>query len=293
MTIPYIGAKVYNDSRRAVFSIYHKRGFDEALRYLENVVKRQLIRPAYVGLKEELYFYNSNFDAFKLTVSADVGDHSDFSGVYRGKASRFDVTTNIDYKKLDDYSPFQKGVDYQIVLMNKEKNQVEDIFDINFPTCEDCGNRLFEVLLVSPHISIGTGDLIFGQSDATVIELCQYDPLYHSKNIVSDTFSGLIDYPTRFENLPDEDEFREVGYGNYRTYDEMIKGEYTNRVLDDVKYFRKAFGRNIVAAGSPEHFMIDKHNDSWETKLYWVNPIVSDYLENTIAENLEDVLQHK
>lgn len=287
-------AQTYNTFRRIVFSKYHKNGFDIALKCLENVVKNQIKFQAYVGLKAELYFYRDYIDEFKLTLSADVGDHSDFSGLYRGKVSRFDVTTNIDYKKLDDYSPFQGNpVDYQIVLMNKETKEVEDIFDINFPTCEECDSRLFEVLLVTPHISAGTGDRISGISDAIVVELCQYDPIFHSKNIVSNTFSGLFDYPTLFEDLPSENEFKEVEFGNYELYDQMLREKHTRRALRDVKYFRKVFDRNIVAAGSPKHFWLDKHNDYWGTQFYWINPIVKGHLGDLISENLDDVIQDK
>lgn len=123
--------------------------------------------------------------------------------------------------------------------MDKKTNQIEDIFDINFPTCEKCDSRLFEVLVVAPHIIIGTGNRTYGVSDATVVELCQYDQMFHSKNIASETFYGLIDYPTLFEDLPTQREFDEVGFMDYKTHSEMISGETTKYALGDVKLFRK------------------------------------------------------
>jgi hypothetical protein len=255
-------------------------------------VKKKLIRPAYLGLKEELYFYKGYGEDYKLTVSADAGDHSDFSGSFQGRTSRFDVTTNIEYKKLRDYEPFQgKGVDYLIALMDKNTNELQDIFDINFPFCKECRSRLFEVLFVAPHQKASDSTIQYGMSDVSVIQVCPYDPIMHSKTIISESYGGISDFSTFIEELPREDEFNELGYRSYKKYKKMIEEEPKRYGLENVKYFRKVFDRNIVAMGSPEYVMLDRHTDLWRTHLYWVNPIVSDHIDSILDDNLEGVYQ--
>lgn len=285
-------ASIYNNYRRILFSKVHKDGFHNASEYLESVVKKNLIRPAYLGLKEELYFYKGYGEDYKLTVSADVGDHSDFSGSFQGRTSRFDVTTNIEYKKLSDYEPFQgKGVDYLIVLMDKNTNELQDIFNINFPFCKECRNRLFEVLFVTPHQKTSDSTIQYGMSDVSVIQVCPNDPIIHSKTIISESYGGISDFSTFIEELPREDEFNELGYRSYKKYKKMIEEEPKRYGLENVKYFRKVFDRNIVAMGSPEHVMLDRHTDFWRTHLYWVNPIVSGHIDSILEDNLEEVYQ--
>ena len=285
-------ASLYNKHRRILFSKTHRDGFDKGQEYLESVLKGILSRPSYIGLREEFFFYKKYGEELDLTVAGDVGDHTDFAGKYNNESSRFDVTTNIEYKKLRDYERFQgKGINYYVALMNKDSDELVDIFDINFPICSECGNRMFEVLLVSPNRN-SRGELTYGLSDVTAILMCPYDPIFHSKNITYNIY-GMTDYTTFVEELPDENEFKEVGFRKYKTYKKMIKDEPKLNALQDVKFFRKEFERNLVATGSPEYIITNPSDGDgfWGTHFYWINPIVKGYFDEVLYDNLEGVYQ--
>ena len=122
-----MSASTYNEIRRIIFSTANnpKRGFALANEWLEKTYKNKLGSRGYAGLKAELYFYEKHRHEFKLTVAGDMGEHADFSGMYGTDATRFDVTTNLDFKKFHNYEPHMgDGLYYKIALLDKNNFEI-------------------------------------------------------------------------------------------------------------------------------------------------------------------------
>ena len=167
-------AEVYNQSRRILFSLFHKYGEKRALSYL-STLKTMMDFPAFVGLENELYFYMREGKSLKLNVALDCGYSSDFAGCIDNQPCRFDVTTNLDFKKLKHYEPFQKaGMRYYIALMDSKSNKLIDVVGLNFLPCPKCGGRLFDMLILSALEDIS--DISDMQK---IISICESDPYEH------------------------------------------------------------------------------------------------------------------
>jgi hypothetical protein len=101
-------ADVYNEKRRIVIAGFIKDPA-EARKWLERY--RSVLGPqGYAGLKAELDFFERFGNEFSLRPALDAGESVDFSGIIDGVMTSFDVTTNIDFKKLTKYEPLQSRV---------------------------------------------------------------------------------------------------------------------------------------------------------------------------------------
>ena len=135
----------YNRVRRILFSTAQNRskGFGLAYEWLEKSYRAKLGPRGHAGLLAELKFYERYRHEFKLTVAGDMGEHADFSGEYRGAASRFDVTTNVSFKKFETYEPFlSDGPEYKIVVVDPRSLDVSDVISLAFRRCACGGYRL-------------------------------------------------------------------------------------------------------------------------------------------------------
>jgi hypothetical protein len=181
-------AEQFNTIRRIIFSTFHKDGKNKAFEYLEGY-KGKLGATGYVGLRAELNFYIGYIKEFKLSVAADVGDHTDFSGFLGSETYRFDVTTNADYKKLKDYEPLQKSVDakYKIAIVN-QNGDLDELIDINFPFCSECEEgRLMDIgiLLGENHNSHGESQWT---NDQVLIGACGHCDYFNEQKRISTHF---------------------------------------------------------------------------------------------------------
>lgn len=100
-------AETYNKVKGIVFSIFARDGYEAALKSIEKN-RWQLDTRGYTGLKAEVSFFHRNMESLQLTPAWDYGIKCDFSGMFDGRMCRFDVTTNLDVKKLSDYESIQK-----------------------------------------------------------------------------------------------------------------------------------------------------------------------------------------
>jgi hypothetical protein len=238
----------FNRIRRIIFSTFHKgeEGQIKAFEYLEGY-KKTLDPRSYVGLKAELGFYKKYRKEFSLSVSADVGDHTDFSGQMAKEAFRFDVTTNADYKKLKDYEPLQRDIEakYKIAVVN-HSGDIEELIDINFPFCPECEEgRLIDtaVLLQENYNEKGESNWT---NDQALIGVCNHCYYIEEQNRISTPF--LFDYNTEINNAleshRDEIEYLEH-LGQEFVFDAgKIIQSHTNNVLP---YLHKQFDKSIMA----------------------------------------------
>lgn len=164
---------LYNNTRRIIFSTIHdpKKGFDAAFDYMERTYRTKLSHNSYTGLMAEIQFYKNYKDAYSLTVSADVGDHTDFSGNLDGKPTRFDVTTNTDFKDFEDYEPYMgSGIEYKIAHYDHSTFSLVDILDLRFEKCS-CGGYLFPFILMKTENTNRKNEPC-GSNDQVLIKIC-------------------------------------------------------------------------------------------------------------------------
>ena len=95
-------------SRHHIFSSYHKFKDRNPREIADNVLmsrfkKGDLDQSQVIGVDAELAFYHEFKDELNLVPALDCGDHTDFVGMWEGKLIRFDITTNLSYKKPEDY----------------------------------------------------------------------------------------------------------------------------------------------------------------------------------------------
>ena len=248
----------FNRIRRILFSTFHKgqQGQIDAFSYLEEY-RKELDNASYIGLKAELGFYQKYRKEFVLSVAADVGDHTDFSGTFGKEPFRFDVTTNVDYKKLKDYEPLQKDIDakYKIAIVN-HTGDLEELIDINFPFCPECGcGRLIDIAVLLPENYNDHGESRW-TNDQILIGACSECQYFEEYDRISTHF--LSDFQTEIYNAlearNDEIEYLEA-IGKEFVFDknEIIQA-HCNNVLP---YLHKQFDKSIMALCEKSRKMID------------------------------------
>jgi hypothetical protein len=238
----------FNRIRRILYSTFHKgeKGQAAAFEYLEGY-RKKLDPRSYVGLKAELGFYQKNRKEFSLTVAADVGDHTDFSGFMAKEPFRFDITTNADYKKLKDYEPLQKDIDakYKIVVVN-HSGDIEDLIDINFPFCPECEEgRLIDTAVLLPENYNDKGESKW-TNDQVLVGVCNYCQYFEEYNRISTHF--LFDFNTEINNALESERDRleyleSIGKKPIFDADKVII-EHSKRVLP---YLHRQFDKSIMA----------------------------------------------
>lgn len=262
----------FNRIRRILYSTFHKgeEGQESAFQYLE-YYKNKLKKEAYIGLKAELNFYKKHKKEFSLKVAADVGDHTDFAGILGEEHFSFDVTTNVNYKKLNDYEPLQREFDekYKIAIVNQD-GELKELIDINFPFCPECQEgRLIEAAIFLPENYNAQGDCLW-TNDQVLLGICNNCQYFEEYDRISTHF--LWDFATEIRNAYETYQYRMdklQSIDNKITLEqEKIILEHSRRVLP---YLNKKFGKPLMALGSPTYNVTDFRTcDGYHcTKIYW------------------------
>jgi hypothetical protein len=244
----------FNNVRRILFSTFHKGEKEQelAFQYLEGY-KNKLGLKAYTGLSAELGFYRRYRKEFALSVAADVGDHTDFSGQLAGNIFRFDVTTNADYKELIKYEPLQRGIDakYKIALVDIHGN-LEELIDINFPFCPECeqGRLIDTVVLLGENFN-DDGESRW-TNDQVLIGICNHCQYYDDIDRISMHF--LNDFATEIDNAwsaeKDSADMQESFHQKSPFDEHDIVRKHSEHAIP---YFQKQFDRSIMALGEKKY----------------------------------------
>lgn len=265
-------ATEYNRVKSIIFSILNKENALNAYKMLDNYWGK-LPTPAWHGLKAELNFYTKNKDKYILDPVFDFGIKCDFVGNIDGLSNcRIDITTNLDYKKLDDYDQIQKKDNrmYKIVVMDKDSGEIADIFDLNFPI-DNSGGRIFDVALFMPSSYGKDGDMRYDFYQK-IISLGSSSPEvdFELKSISTDWY--IEDFGYYASLLPDDDEACD--------YDKEIR----EHGIRGAKLLSKSTDSNIVACGQRYYQIIDPRDGDgeWVTKIYWKHPVITNYLNEII-----------
>lgn len=218
-----------------------------------------------------------------LDPTLDAGEHCDFKGNYKDQHARFDVTSSLVYKNLEDYSPFQKqGRPYFIVLVDPISKKVDRIIDINFPFCTKCGGRLVNVALIGGVLETEQGT---PTQSHRVIKVCSND-ISHNQII------GEYEY--FFPTIPDEVDYlhncheEEINTGqmSHNDFNLLIKELPNKHGIDNSLFFSKLTGDKIHACGHNK-FITDRDGDGdWLTEFYWMSEMVDSLLPNEFDEIL-------
>lgn len=269
-------ADLYNKVKAIVFSTLNKDGDLQAYKMLENYHTKLPVQSWY-GLKAELDFYTRYKDKYTLDPTFDYGIKCDFSGNIDGDNNcRIDITTNLDYKKLEHYDAIQRKDNrkYKIVVMDKVSGEIADVFDLNFPIDSSGEGRIFEVALFMPSSSGKDGlKYDFYQN---IIRLSSSDPAFDSslKDTCTDWY--MPDFEYMLSELPD---------------DVNVQKEILNYAVTNSKVLDKSTNSNIVACGQRYYDVFDPRtgDGEWITKLYWKHPVIENYLDDKIDVDLTEI----
>lgn len=268
-------AENYNKIKSIVFSILNRDGVSAAYKSLDKNFENLPLHSWY-GLKAELDFYQKNKNKFTLDPVFDYGIKCDFVGNFDGVNNcRLDITTNIDFKRLENYEAIQKRDDrkYKIVVMDKDTGEIADVFDLNFPVDKTGEGRIFEIALFMPSDS-EDGELKYDFYQKIVtIGSSQPDEDFRLKTISTDWY--LEDFGYYLSMMPDDEEI---------DYNDEIK----KHAIRGAKVLSKSENSNIVACGQRYYKVYNPMDGDgeWVTKIYWKHPVISNYLDDIIETDI-------
>jgi len=271
-------ANTYRNFRAKYFGIARKHDFRTAYYVLESDREKLNMDPRdYAGLLSELIFLETHYDDFDLDPTLDCGSHADFRGSFKNNNARFDVTSNLDYKDLEDYEPMQKeGRPYYIALVDPERKEIDRIIDINFPFCEICGGRLINTVIVE---NINYTRQRTPTQTERIVKVCSND-LTH--NIDCDSFEYFV--PT----IDEEEQYLLENYHNDPKYLQNQLDQLPQKYgIDHSLFFSKKIGEKIHACAHDVFRITDKDGGGYtETELFWTTDLVDRIYPQEFGERL-------
>ena len=108
-------ANIWNKARHHAFAHYEKYGDpDQTINYI--ISKYRLEPRLQAGIKAEILAYHEFKSSFQLEPLLDAGVKADLTGIKDGRMTNFDVTSNIAYKDISDYSNViaKRGKPYEV-----------------------------------------------------------------------------------------------------------------------------------------------------------------------------------
>ena len=263
--------ETYNKIRKILFCTANNpaQGFSVAYEWMENTYRKQLDAKSYYGLMAELRFYERYGKEFYLTVAGDMGEHADFAGMFGSRPARFDVTTNIDFKKFCDYEPFiGTGQSYKIALLDQGNFEVIDVFDLAFPRCNHCGGHLFPaIVLLNQNYNHHSESQ--WTNDQLLIDVCAECEEYIERHRYA--HSGLFS-PQEYDDAlvsPDDEDVAEESPEQY--------------VVSVYKYFRRQYSDYLMAVGSHNYIVTEPTGGGhWAINFNFVNAAVSSEMPNEL-----------
>ena len=276
--------------RKHVFATYRKNGLRASLNVTDRYLSSgEIDDKLYAGIKAEIGFFHSHRTKLCLYESLDSGNHADFIGSIKGNIYGIDVTTNIETKDLKTYSKDQEdGYKYLIALVNPDTMKLEEVFNINFPHCSECGGRLIDILLLEPSGTDNEGFINYSFSQK-VISVCSENPYEHSINKKESDFmtfdipsyiNDYIDYLATNPFLEESDNSPE------------ITDEIENYAISNIKFYQKALKSNIMGCGSPDYIITDPRNGDghYGTKVYYKRPFLKDEIDDIYEMDFRELV---
>lgn len=271
-------ADEFREKRAKYFAIANSHNFDKAFYILEKDRDNGTMDSKdYAGLLGELIFLKSYQSEMDLIPTLDCGDHCDFSGVYNSKMARFDVTTSLEYKNLDEYEKFQqKGKSYYIALIDYPARKVDRIVDINIPFCPACGGRLINTLILEDvkYTENGTPT-----QTEQLIKVCSNNTAHNIEHASFEYFTQTITTETAHLYESADITGEDVG--------EKIKSLPRILGINSSVFFTKIAQEKIHACAQEIYTQIGRDGDGyWEKKLFWTTDLVDKIFPMNFDENI-------
>ncbi len=270
-------AEIYNQKRRIVFSEFEKNP-ENAKEWLEKY-RSVLGEAGYAGLKAELEFYERFRRDYKLVVGLDAADHTDFAAVIDRVPHRIDVTTNLAFKKLQNYQPLQSEGDlYKIAYFDGTNFE---LFDINYPFCPDCqvGRILPTGMLLG--VNMDTEGNSNWSNDQLLVNICSACDKIEVVDRITTPF--LYDFEYVYESL-NEANLAAHDAGNTLL---DVKGEASAYAHRASRFLSERFGERLVGVGSKFYTITDtRGGGQWTFSLVDRLPLVADLLKNDYVWDL-------
>jgi hypothetical protein len=260
----YNPINAFHDSRRMLFATHEKYGYDKALEVLKN---KRMPATSKAGLKAELIVYEKYGKKMKLEPLLDAGVKADFTGKIGNRLVNIDVTTNINYKDIDDYAEIsQKRKKLYYIIQVNLKNEEIEFFPLRFPYCPICRKFAHYILYLVPSTSeINAISEI--SDDQRVIRYCPYCDEYEEKedyNYLIRSFSPLQ------EELKSSDDIDDSPLYTARQIDKIIQKD----CLSTTKFFEKQSKLLISALAENDYVITSKDGDGYSCgRLHWKHPL--------------------
>ena len=269
-------ATQYNVIRHHVFAVFERlHDIDRALAVVSQYeMPKHLFRKWYAGLKAELIVYEEERDRLSLSPGLDAGVKADFSGIRNGAAVYIDVTTNLDYKSLNDYyDVIRRGNRrYEIALVDTNRESIEFI-PLRFPLCPICGQFAHYVLMMDRPES---GAYFFASESQDLVRCC----VYCGTMVPVSNFDYLVDSPLYSLTTALEDEETLPQNFDQTTF-------LQSESVPVVTFFEKVSGL-MLSGLTDEETIFDPRNDEEEiaAKLIWKHPLAEEFLDDYLEYEL-------
>ena len=278
-------AAEYNRIRRIIL-VQANKDVATAREWL-GTYRRALGAKGHAGLSAELEFFSQHRRDYGLIPALDSGDATDFAGQIDGRMFRIDVTTNIAFKRLETYEPFQTNGDlYKIAILS---NGQFEMLDINFPFCEVCSTgRIFNIgLLHGPNHKAGE---FVGTNDQSLAQVCGTCGDY---SIGSQTTShGLKDLDAFqqecWEGLGLDDDFiDDVVRAERRKNLDILVADYAT---SSMRYLKRQFETPLVGIGSPGYKITGRKGEGhYAVEPAYIDRFVAGRFEGEFTFRFEDL----
>jgi hypothetical protein len=274
-----MSAELYNKVRRILFCTANnpKKTIETAFEYLEKTYKKKLTEKEYVGLLAELKFFELYKNKFQLTVAGDMGEHADFTGTMGEEHCRFDVTTNLNFKKYKDYKPyFTDGPRYKIALLDDKNFNIIDVLVLSFEQCF-CGGYKIPFLLIGNENHNHCGEPL-RTNDLIVMSCCNL--CYELEEINRCTHHEIQSPQEYFDNISND------------AFENNNKDLFHNKIVDEYsfnlyRYFQTGFTEKIMGIAGHNYNILKFDGDgSWYCEFYFRHQAVKDALPADIEYGL-------
>jgi len=259
-----ISCSIWGNIRKKSIYLYETKGLDEALNYIKGLNITPNLR---AGLKGEIFFFDRFYSSLKLEALLDSGVKADFTGIQKGEMINFDVTTNINYKNIEDYLELikKKKKQYSIAIVDLESTDIE-IFPLKFPICPKCSNFSHYILYKeTPNRDLET----YISNSQFIFQFCPNclirKEIHHFNNI-DQTYLGLIDSLEKELNLNLTDDISRNRFLEI----------FHNNVKEEVQILEKETG--LLISGTAE-IGYNTHIGDYVAYLSWVHPLVEDIFD--------------
>lgn len=257
-TISAHPAELYNRIRRIIMSQANKDA--KLAKHWLSGYKAELGNRGFSGLNAELEFFIQHGRDYRLIPALDSGDATDFAGEMNGRMFRIDVTTNMAFKKLETYEPYQtNGALYKLALFADGKFE---IIDINFPFCPKCNiGRVFSFgILHGPNHRNGA---LSGTNDQAMIEVCgscgEYTESARTTSFNFDDFDAFS--RSSWERLGLDDDLNDADPQERARLMVRYRNAMQSYATDAMRYLKTEFGTPLLGVGSPGYKVTGRRGD--------------------------------